>query len=65
MANHGDYAECAVRADERAGRAALPPLLADGYRRLAESYRALARQQTEMKYRRELKRMPKIKDGNA
>jgi hypothetical protein len=52
-----------VRADERA-EAALSPRLADALRRVAKSYWALARQQTEIKYR-EWERMPKIEDPDA
>jgi hypothetical protein len=63
VADQRDYAACAVRADERA-EAALSPRLADALRRVAKSYWALARQQTEIKYR-EWERMPKIEDPDA
>ena len=63
MADRPDYAVRAIHADEQAERA-VSPGLADRWRAVAKSYRALARQYTEMKYRHELNRMPNAKDGN-
>jgi hypothetical protein len=60
MADHPDYAARAVQAEEHSERA-LRPSLADSYRRLAQSYWALARQQTDMR-RRNLNRMLEIND---
>jgi hypothetical protein len=54
MADYPDYAARAVRADERAERSEA----ADGWRNLARGYRALARQHTEMTYRRRLRQKP-------
>ena len=61
MADQPDYAVRAIQADEQAERA-LSPGLADRWRAVAKSYRTLARQHTEMKYRRQPMRMPKIED---
>jgi hypothetical protein len=61
MAEYRDYAARAVQAEEYA-RQAISPSLAHSYRRLAESYWALARQQTAMLHRREMERMPEIND---
>ena len=62
MADYPDYyAARAVQAEELAERA-ISPSLADSFRRVSESYWALARQLTERKYRRDLNRMPKIND---
>ena len=41
------------------------PGLADRWRAVAKSYRTLARQHTEMKYRRQPMRVPKIEDRNT
>ena len=64
MAHHPDYAVRAVHADEQAERA-LSPGISDRWRAVAKSYRGLALQHTEMKYRRELDRMPNAKDRNT
>ena len=64
MADHRDYAARAVRAEELAEQT-VSASLANSWRRLAKSYWALARQQTEIKYRRELRQMPEIKDRDA
>ena len=64
MADQPDYAVRAIHADEQAERAASPGL-ADRWRAVAKSYRTLARQNTEMKYRRQPMRAPKIEDRNA
>jgi hypothetical protein len=61
MADHPDYAARAVQAEENSERA-LRPSLADSYRRLANSYWALARQHTAMMHRRKMKRMLEIND---
>jgi hypothetical protein len=53
---HRDYAARAIMFEAYAERA-ISPSLTDSWRRVAKSYWALARQQTEMKYRREVKRM--------
>jgi hypothetical protein len=63
MADHPDYAVRAIHADEQAERAHSPSL-ADRWRAVAKCYRRLALQHTEMKYRRELNRMPNAKDRN-
>ena len=59
MGDYPDYAARAVQAEECAERA-IRPSIADSYRRLAESYWALARQQAAMMRRRERQRMPEI-----
>jgi hypothetical protein len=61
MADQRDYAVRAIQADEQAERA-ISPGLADRWRAVAKSYRALARQHTEMKYRRQPMRVPKIEE---
>jgi hypothetical protein len=63
MADQPNYAVRAIHADEQAERA-VSPALSDRWRAVAKSYRTLARQHTEMKYRRELNRMPNAKDRN-
>jgi hypothetical protein len=64
MADQPDYAVRAIHADEQAERA-VSPGLADRWRAVAKSYRTLARQHTEMKYRRQPMRAPKIEDRNT
>ena len=61
MADRPDYAVRAIHADEQAERA-VSPGLADRWRAVAKSYRTLALQHTEMKYRSELDRVPNAKD---
>ena len=61
MADQRDYAVRAIQADEQAERA-ISPGLADRWRAVAKSYRTLARQHTEMKYRRQPMRVPKIEE---
>ena len=62
MADQRDYAVRAIHADEQAERA-VSPGLADRWRAVAKSYRTLARLgTTEMKYRRQPLRVPKIED---
>ena len=61
MADQSDYAVRAIQADEQAERA-ISPGLADRWRAIAKSYRTLARQHTEMKYRRQPMRVPKIEE---
>jgi hypothetical protein len=64
MADHTDYAVRAIHADEQA-EWAVSPGLADRWRAVAKSYRTLARQRTEMKYRRQPMRVPKIENRNS
>jgi hypothetical protein len=64
MADQPDYAVRAIHAEEQAERAVSPGLV-DRWRAVAKSYRALARQHTEMKYRRHPMRVPKIEDRNT
>jgi hypothetical protein len=47
MADHSDYAACAVHADEKA-ELAVSPESAVGWHKLAETYRALAQQRAMM-----------------
>ena len=61
MVDQPDYAVRAIQADEQAERA-VSPGLADRWRAVAKSYRTLARQHTEMKYRRQPMRVPKSED---
>jgi hypothetical protein len=63
MADYPGYAERAVQAEEHAERASSPSL-ADSWRKVASRYWALDRQLTEMKYQRELRRTPNIKNRN-
>ena len=64
MTDQPDYTVRAIHADEQAERA-VSPGLSDRWRAVAKSYRTLARQQTEMKYRRQPMRVPKIEDRNT
>jgi hypothetical protein len=55
------YAARAVQAEEYAERAISQSLI-DSYHQVADSYWALARQQTAMMHRRKMERTPEIND---
>ena len=59
MAKYPGYAQLAVRAEEYA-ELAPSRSVAESYRKVADSYWALDRRPTEMKYQRELRRTPKV-----
>jgi hypothetical protein len=59
MAHQPDYAVRAIHAEEQAEQA-LSPSLADRWHAVANSYRLLALQHTEMKNRLRRMRVPKI-----